>query len=212
MTSAVRSRNESRLLEDRRTTYEDVRRIMGALKPLPPARPRPSLVVLCGLPGSGKSTFQRRLRTRTGAVALESDALRKLLFTSPTYAQEESSRLFRAVRIVTDRLLRSGRSLIIDATNLTEWERLPYYLTAGRLGVPLLIVRLVAPDAVVRERLERRTTGAGDSDFSEAGLAIYERMQRDWEPISRDHYTVDTSQDIGPAVEAVAQAMEVHES
>lgn len=196
------------LIEDRRTALADVRRIMAALAPLPAPRPRPALVVLSGLPGSGKSYFQRRLRDRTGAVVLESDALRRLLFGCPTYTREENARLFRAIHSVADRLLRSGRSVIIDATNLTEWERQPYYKMADQHGARLLIVQLTAPDAVIRERLERRAAGVGGPDQSQADTQVYERMRGDWEEISHAHYTVDTASDITAAVAAVAEAME----
>lgn len=212
--AAVQVQRENGQVVDRRTIFKDVQRILASLSLLPAplgARRHPALVMLSGLPGSGKSYFQRRLRERTGAVVLESDALRKLLFGRPTYTPEEHARLFRAIRLAADRLLRSGRSVIIDATNLTEWERLPYYKMAERLGVRLLIIRLTAPEPVVRARLERRAQGVDETDYSDADVSVYDRMQRGWEEISRAHYSVDTSQEIAPAVEAVAQAMEAED-
>ena len=70
----------------------------------------PALVVISGLPGTGKSQFARELQRRTGAVVLESDALRRLLFEKPSYSWQESRRLFAAIHAVAERLLCEGVS------------------------------------------------------------------------------------------------------
>jgi hypothetical protein len=185
----------------------DTARILQSLPGARPASP-PSLVLLCGLPGAGKSHFQRALRLQTGAVALESDALRKLLVGAPTYSGEENGRLFRAIRSATRRLLAGGYSVIIDATNLTERERRPFYRIAERLGARLYVVRVTAPDDIVYARLDRRLAGDRGADNSDAGREVYERMREAWRDIPRSHLVVDSSADIGPAVQALAKAME----
>jgi predicted kinase len=169
---------------------------------------QPSLVVLSGLPGAGKSHFQRELRRRTGALALESDAWRKRLFGRPTYSNVESATVFCRIRAVAARRLSQGQSVIIDATNLTEWERRSYYRIARRSGAKLLVVRLIAPEAVVLDRLQRRSAQHAGYDNSEAGIDVYRRMKRNWRRIGVPHIVVDTSCDITPALIAVAKAME----
>ena len=53
---------------------------------------RPVMVVVSGLPGSGKSHFSRRLAEQVGLFTLESDVLRTALFPSPSYTRSESRR------------------------------------------------------------------------------------------------------------------------
>jgi adenylylsulfate kinase len=78
-------------------------------------------VWLTGLPASGKSSITRelvkQLRARgVTAVALESDAMRKILTPEPTYSQEERDRFYRALALIGELITRSGTNVIFDAT------------------------------------------------------------------------------------------------
>jgi hypothetical protein len=187
---------------------EDARRIEECVRPLPPPRSTPALVVVSGLPGSGKSYFCRRLASRHPIARLESDALRQALFGQPTHSPEESRRLFAACHYVLDRLLGAGISALLDATNLREVHRRQLYAIADRHGVKLVLVSLRAPAAVVEERLAARARRADPADLSDAGAEVYQRMRSLDEPIGRPHIVVDTSADIEPAVEAVLRELE----
>jgi DegV family protein with EDD domain len=185
----------------------DVAQLEAGLGPLPPPMDPPALVVLCGLPGSGKSTFARLLRERVPLAVLESDRLRKLLFGRPTYSAQESSRLFQAIHALADRLLARGIPVLIDATNLREAHRRPLYAMAERHGARLVVVQVEAPPQVVRQRLQRRQQLRPIDDWSDAGVEVYERMQAQVEPIGRPYIRVDTSRELGPALEEVLAAL-----
>ncbi|MFC1933805.1 AAA family ATPase [Chloroflexota bacterium] len=139
----------------------DVERLNKSLGQLPQPVAEPAFVAVSGLPGTGKSYFCNKLAERLPFAILESDALRKVLFSSPSYSQEESSCLFRAVQHLIERLLKKGVSLILDATNLSERHREYLYSIADRLDIRLVLVRVEAPPGVVRGRLEARLRGFG---------------------------------------------------
>jgi predicted kinase len=187
---------------------EDARRIEQCVRPLPPPRSPAALVVVSGLPGSGKSYFCRRLASRHPIALLESDALRKALFGQPTHSPEESRRLFAACHHVIDRLLGAGISALLDATNLREAHRRQLYAIADRHEAKLVLVSLRAPAPVVEERLAARGRRADPADLSDAGPEVYERMRSLDEPIERPHIVVDTSEDVEPAVEVVLRELE----
>jgi predicted kinase len=187
---------------------KDARRIEEGVQPLPPPSSTPALVIVIGLPGSGKSYFCRRLASRHPIARLESDALRKALFGQPTHSPEESHRLFAAFHYVLDRLLGAGISSLLDATNLREVHRRQLYDIADRHGAKLVLVSLRAPAAVVSERLAARARRADPADLSDASPEVYERMRSQDEPIGRPHIMVDTSADIDPAIDAVLQELE----
>lgn len=187
---------------------EDTDRILAEVGPLPRPRKRPTLVIAAGLPASGKSRFCRQLRRRTGAVILESDALRQVLFQRPNHSQAESRRLFAAIHAAIEKLLRAGVHTILDATSLAEWQREPVYAIADRTGARLVLVWLEAPPQIVQARLADRCRGADTRDRSTAGLAVYERMHAQVEGIRRPHRVVDTSRETKEALEAIAEEME----
>ncbi len=185
----------------------DVGDLESSLGPLPPRRAHPFLVLLSGLPGSGKSYFSQELAKRFPLAHLNSDALRRRLFARPTHSAAESARLFAAVHALIDRLLSRGVSVILDATSLKEAHRSPLYEIAEGTGAGLIIVQTEAPPAVARERLEKRARGSDHGDASEATVDVYDRMKREAEPIQRLHITVDTSRDIAPAIEEVVRTL-----
>ena len=190
--------------KDRRPT--DVDRVLQLLGELPPARPLPALVVVAGLPGTGKSQFSREVRLRTGAVILESDAIRRLLFERPSYSWFESRRVFAALHAAVERLLAAGISCIVDATNVAEAYRQPLYDIAERHGAKLIVVEVTAPPEVAIARLSERAVAP--EKLSEADVAVYERMQQAWEEIGREHFVVDTSKPMDEAADAVAREMD----
>jgi len=63
-----------------------VERILASVEVPARRRKRPALTVLAGLPATGKTHIAEELRSRTGAVMLESDGLRRLLFRRRSYS------------------------------------------------------------------------------------------------------------------------------
>jgi predicted kinase len=187
----------------RQQLLEDARKIQEYLDPLPPKGAAPVLVMVGGLPSSGKSHFSRRLASRYPLAHLDSDALRRALFGQPSHSVAENRRLFDACHYVLDSLLRAGIPTIFDATNLREEHRRQVYRIADKRGAKLILVWLEAPPALIRQRLERRAHRADPEDVSDADPEVYERLRRDVDPIERPHLSVDTSTDIEPAIAAV---------
>ncbi|MDO8491713.1 MAG: ATP-binding protein [Dehalococcoidia bacterium] len=187
---------------------QDIKKLKASLSPLPEPEVIPSLIVISGLPGAGKSYFARRLVEKAPAVIVESDAMRKALFPTSWYTPEESQRVFQATHLLIEDLLQRGISVIFDATNLTERHREPLYNIADRSGARLIIVRVEAPPEVVRERLRRRAERPDAGDKSDADWQVYRKMLGDRENIRRNHFVVDTSRDITPVIEKIAREMQ----
>jgi predicted kinase len=183
----------------------DVKKLTDGLGQLPEPTATPALIVVSGLPGSGKSYFSRGLAEHMPLPIIESDAMRQRLSAKPDYRQAESERLFRACHALIDELLRKGISLIFDATNLIESHREQLYRIADRSGAKLIMVRVEAPTEVIRQRMERRRARLDPDDKSEADWQVYKKMSTTAERIRRNHFAVDTSKDITPAIEKIVR-------
>jgi len=184
----------------------------GVLTIPSPATGQPVLVMLCGLPGTGKSTLARRLADQLPAVSVESDRVRQTLFAPLTYTAEESQRVHEVCHILIGWYLRHYYHVVYDATNLYEHHRQLAYRLAARNGARLAVAEITASDEVIRERLALRGRRGAHlytaEDYSDADWQVYERMRRRAEPIQREHISVDTSDgDVGRAVSCVLEAI-----
>ena len=188
------------------TVAADVQKLKQGLGELPEPVANPVFVIVSGLPGTGKSHFSRKLAEQLPSVILESDTLRKRLYSSPTYNAQESHRLFNACHRLIEELLDSGITAILDATNLVEQHRERLYLISQRLKVKQIIVRVEAPRNLVLKRLQGRYRGIDRGDNSDADSGVYQRMRARVERIRRNHFVVDTSRDITPVVNKIVRA------
>jgi predicted kinase len=183
----------------------DARRLAGSFSPLPQAEAQPAIIVVSGLPGTGKSYFCRRLSERLPFLILESDALRKQLFPVPTYSASESAHLFRTIYYLIEELIKKGIPVILDATNLSERHRERIYNIAERLSARLILVRVEAPPELVQKRLKSRMEKSNNKDNSDADWTVYQKMQTTVQKINRNHFTVDTSRDITPSLDKIVR-------
>jgi len=164
---------------------------------------QPVLLLLCGLPGSGKSHLARLLRPHLSAAIVESDHVRRILFAQPRHTGPESAWVFAVCHALIANLLGRSRSVIFDATNLIEHNREHLYRLADRAQAKLVVVRTVASEDVIRQRLAGRSQHPDPLDHSDADVAVYERMRPSEQPIRRPHLVVDTTQDIQQAVRRI---------
>lgn len=185
--------------ELRRALNDDLQRVSV------PGASRPCLIVLSGLPGTGKSHFARELSRRVPLVIIGSDHSRKTLVSRPQYTPEEHARVFAACHLLVEELLSEGYRVVFDATNLTERFRLPLYEIAGRADAGLLMVWFTASREVVRRRLDDRAAGRSEDSYSDADWQVYCRLRPGQEAIDHPHLVVDSGLNIQPVLAEVVR-------
>jgi aminoglycoside phosphotransferase family enzyme/predicted kinase len=149
---------------------------------------RPCLVLVGGLPGTGKSILCRMLAERAQFVVIRSDVVRKELAGLPTtepapsqareslYDSERTARTYAECLNRAEKHLAEGRRVIVDATFRQERQRRSFVELAIHCGLPVAMLMCEAPLRVLRERLEKRKHDASDADW-----AVCQQAAASWE-------------------------------
>lgn len=161
-----------------------------AVVELSPARERPCMVLVAGLPGTGKSTLARALRETAAFTWIRADEVRKRLagldplskqrgdIDAGIYTREWSDRTYEACLQRAGDVCKAGGRALVDATFVDGRRRRAFVEAAIEWGVPVLLLVVTAPSELIRERLAAR----GD-DPSDADWGVYEALRAKWSPI-----------------------------
>ena len=146
-----------------------------------------TLVVVCGLPGTGKTTVAREITERIDARLLRTDVVRKDLFDDPAYTEAETEAVYaelfdRATAALAD------ESVVLDATFRTEAFRTGAREAARSVDAAFRLVSVECADEVVRERIHARSDDASDAD-----VAVYEQFRKTYDPVQDADLVVDNS-------------------
>jgi len=148
------------------------------------------LIIVCGLPGSGKSSLSRSLKKVFSAVYLNSDVIRKQIFSSPAYTEDEKRRVYFEMANQAEKIL-AGRNVIVDATFYKKRYREIMKEAARDAGTRYIIIECTLPEDVIRSRLAKRMEFR--KGVSDAGYDVYLEMKGNFDPIDERHLTVDCS-------------------
>src|SRR5262245_5490978 len=169
-----------------------------------PAGHRPALLLLSGLPGTGKSYLAATIASRHPAAVVRTDEVRKALFPHPTYAGDESGTVYLTCYALVESLLEDGYTVVFDATNLLKAGRKRVRAIARRAGAGVLTLETVARPELVAARLRRRASGGAESFSSDADWRVYQHLASTAQPPRQEgSLVVDTSGSLTPALAAV---------
>ena len=159
-------------------------------------------VLVCGLPGAGKTTVAGEVVDHLDAVRIRTDVVRKDLFEDPQYSDAETDAVYRSVVERADAVLDDGQHVVLDGTFRERDFRTPAYALARDHDVDMVVLKVEADDAVVKERIRQREDDASDADVS-----IYEHYRDKFDPIRTEHVVVDNSGSLDATRDQVADAI-----
>jgi aminoglycoside phosphotransferase family enzyme/predicted kinase len=188
-----------------------------ALGELEKPNQKPCLLLVGGLPGTGKSTLAQCLGRRANCCLIRSDLVRKELAGVPSsqqnrfsfeeglYSPESTDRTYTECLNRAQKLLFEGKRVVLDATFWEEKKRRDFLALAARLAVPPVFVLCQAKPEVIQLRLSQRRNDASDADWS-----IYQRFAARWEepnPETRRNLRVISTD--GTPEHTLSQALEL---
>ncbi len=160
------------------------------------------IVLICGLPGVGKTTIAKNLAPLIDAVILSTDKIRKELIPNPTYTKEERKLIYDVMVLIAVYLQNSDTNIILDATFNKEDFR---NKVKQKIRVPrdkFFIIECICPENIIFSRLKNRK-----EDYSDADISVYQKMKKIYEPVKVDHITIDTSLNTTSNVKNIASLL-----
>lgn len=148
------------------------------------ARASTRLVLICGLPASGKSTLARQLATKIPAIRLDKDDW-VIQLGADLWDDEFRVRLEHQLWVLSQELLAQGRSVILEWGHWARTERDEKRLGARALGVGVELHYLDAPLAELIERAERRNA-SGEWTAAPMTRAHFEAWAAIFQPPDKD--------------------------
>ena len=129
------------------------------------------LFIMSGVSGSGKSTTARFLSRKLGAVTIRSDAVRKHLAQIPLlerggdelYTPQMTEKTYNKLSELGILLAKQGFTVILDAKYDRQHLRGHVISQAQKDQIPVKIIQCTAPEAILRERLNKRTGDIADA-------------------------------------------------
>jgi predicted kinase len=118
---------------------------------------RSMLIVIGGLPGTGKTSLATRLARILDAVHLRIDTIEQAIRTATMTADDPGAAGYVVAYAVAEDNLRLGRIVVADGVNALANTRAAWRAVAQRAGVTHFEVELICSDAIEhRRRVESR--------------------------------------------------------
>ena len=169
---------------------------------------QPLLIIMHGFSGSGKTTISQFILEALPAIRIRSDIERKRLFQDSTtdntiagdngessseinegiYSGDSTMMTYDHLRCLSEDIILSGMSVIVDAAFLHADHRKRFSQLASLLNVPFRIIDCRAEHTILEQRItERRKYG---SDASEATLDVLFHQQENHDPLNDEETAV----------------------
>ena len=135
----------------------------------------PTLHLLVGLPGAGKTTLARQLEERYGALRLTPDEWMHPLFGVGAYEDKRAVLEHQLLWDVAARVLALGNNVVLDYGFWSQEERELYRARGQALGADVQLHVLDLPLDELWARLERRNANLPPRSFavSQAELELW---------------------------------------
>jgi predicted kinase len=156
------------------------------------------LILMAGLPGTGKTTLARQLAERLNATVLSKDTVRHALFPPELveYTTEQDDFVIEVLLRTAEYIWkhRPDQVIILDGRTFSrESQRQRVINFAGKINRPWRLIECVCSDEVARQRLAQP-----DPSHPAGNRApqLFEEVKQRWEPIEESKVVVRTDEEV----------------
>ncbi len=156
------------------------------------------LILMAGLPGTGKSTLARQLAPRLNAAILSKDTVRHALFPIDLvdYSTDQDDFVIDLLLLTAEYIWERypDKPIILDGRTFSRSSQRQHVIDFANVhGQAWRIIECVCEDGVARARLAQT-----DSDHPAGNRTpeLYDEVKARWEPITAPKITVNTGEQV----------------
>lgn len=145
------------------------------------------LIIIRGLPGTGKSYFSENLAKDLEAVLLSSDKIRDELGLKGNYSQGAKDRVYQEMFRLANNALARNQDVLLDAT----FSQIKHLQEARKLvessDTNFYLIEMTADEDTIIQRVSQ------SRKYSEADVDVYELIKNQYDAIPFEHLRLDSS-------------------
>jgi len=145
------------------------------------------IILVAGLPGSGKSYFASRLAAQLDAVYVGSDKVRKSLDGLGKYHLEDKLIVYRGMADLAEENLSEGKKVVLDATFFLKDMRTLFFALADKYTSAFHFIYIEADEDLIKKRVAKKRPD------SEADFEVYKKVKHEYEAIDFPHLVIQST-------------------
>ena len=127
---------------------------------------KPTLIMLYGFPGAGKTHFARQLCDSVSAAHVQSDRIRSELFEKPQYDKRENEIVTHLMDYMSEEFLSAGVSVVYDVNALRIGQRRVLRDLARKAKATHMLIWLQIDQESAMQRLLKRDRRKADDKYA----------------------------------------------
>lgn len=171
---------------------------------------KPLLIILMGLPGTGKSYLANHLNEKYSFAILSGENITHSIFGSGKHSQLQYAEAYEILRFLVTELLEQSYNVVIDGTNLKYLFRKQIYESIGSLSKPVLIY-LSADDTTALKRANLRGEDYSNPEniLSKCSPETFAAFKTQLEPPRENEtcYKIDSDEKLFEKVDTIVAEM-----
>ena len=141
----------------------------------------PCIIIIFGLPGTGKTTFARLLAHKLQLRHFNTDMIRTAIGRRQQYSDNSKSMIYDEILLLTRKELSNGKSVIVDGTFYRESLRQKFKVLANEMESSIKWIEICADPETVKKWISKKRT------YSEADFSVYQIVQSEFDPIQEPY-------------------------
>lgn len=168
------------------------------------------LIIICGLPGVGKTTVAHALAHRINAVVITSEKVVDELFrntrhnhTDKDWTHRELAQGYNELFSREERALKAGHTVIVEGSFRFDRQRRRAIAIADKLSIPHMVISVTCPVNIMKKRLEKRFKTTKHQFGYQAHLAV----KKVYEKVKRPDMVLDASAERRPQIQRLVDKL-----